>query len=305
MRAPAARSSDVVGGCGVSSVGPCAQITPPTNNHAAILFTWLLKRNGSISSTDPNAPRVPIALTYPVRVKPSPKQAPPEPKPWTLRRLFYRLLRLAFAFVLAFYLSVILGLVTLRSINPPTTAVQVERRIAASIHHAPYHKRCVFVPLDRISPDFQHAVIAAEDSRFYQHHGFDWEEVRIAVEEDREGGRLRGASTITQQLARNLFLSTGRSFIRKGVEFTLVPLAERILGKRRILELYLNVAEWGNGVYGAEAAAQYHYGIAAARINRDQGARLAAILPSPVRRKPARMNELSLRILERMSKMGW
>jgi monofunctional biosynthetic peptidoglycan transglycosylase len=169
----------------------------------------------------------------------------------------------------------------------------------------PYHKRYVFLPLGRISLELQHAVIAAEDTRFYQHHGFDWEQVRIAVEEEREDGRLRGASTLTQQLVKNLFLTTSRSFIRKGVEFTLVPLAERILGKRRILELCLNVVEWGPGVYGAEAAAEYHYGIPAARVNRDQGARLAAILPSPLRRKPARMNEYSGLILERMEKMGW
>jgi monofunctional biosynthetic peptidoglycan transglycosylase len=129
--------------------------------------------------------------------------------------------------------------------------------------------------------------------------------VRIAVEENLEDGRVRGASTITQQLVKNLFLTTSRSFVRKGVEFTLVPLAERILGKRRILELYLNVIEWGPGVYGAEAAAQYHFGMPAARVNREQGARLAAILPSPLRRRPARMNEYSALILERMSKMGW
>jgi monofunctional biosynthetic peptidoglycan transglycosylase len=102
-----------------------------------------------------------------------------------------------------------------------------------------------------------------------------------------------------------LFLTTSRSFVRKGIEYTLVPIAERILGKRRILELYLNVVEWGPGVYGAEAAAQYHYGVSAALVNRDQGARLAAVLPSPLRHKPSRMNEYSARIQERMSKMGW
>ncbi|HKW99718.1 MAG TPA: monofunctional biosynthetic peptidoglycan transglycosylase [Bryobacteraceae bacterium] len=214
-------------------------------------------------------------------------------------------MRLAIGCLLAFYVLVFLGFFALRWINPPFTAVQAERRLEALLHRTPYHKRYVFVPLGRISPDFQHAVIAAEDSRFYQHHGFDWEEVRNAVEEDREGGRLRGASTITQQLVRNLFLSTGRSFVRKAIEFTLVPLAEHILGKKRILELYLNVVEWGPGVYGAEAAAEYHYGIPAARVNRDEGARLAAVLPSPIRRRPARMNEYGARILERMAKMGW
>jgi monofunctional biosynthetic peptidoglycan transglycosylase len=215
------------------------------------------------------------------------------------------MLRVALLGIAAFYAFTLLGLVALRWINPPFTAVQAERRIQSWIHRKPYHKRYVFVPLDRISPNFQHAVIAAEDSRFYQHHGFDWAEVRNAVEEEREEGRLRGASTITQQLVKNLFLSTSRSFVRKGIEFTLVPPAELVLNKRRILELYLNVAQWGPGVYGAEAAAQYHYKISAARVDRDQAVRLAAILPSPLRRKPARMNDYSTVILERMSKMGW
>lgn len=205
----------------------------------------------------------------------------------------------------AFYAFVVVTLVALRSVRPPFTAVQAERRIESWIHRSPNHKRYIFVPLNRVSLDFQHAVIAAEDSRFYQHDGFDWQEVRNAVEEESEDGRLRGASTLTQQLVKNLFLSNSRSFVRKGIEFTLVPLAEGILGKRRILELYLNVAEWGPGVWGAEAAAEYHYGIPAARVSRDEGARLAAILPSPIRRKPARMNQYSEIILERMSKMGW
>ncbi|MBZ5590729.1 MAG: monofunctional biosynthetic peptidoglycan transglycosylase [Acidobacteriia bacterium] len=216
-----------------------------------------------------------------------------------------RLLKITIALVAAFYACTVAALFALRSVNPPFTAVQAQRRIESWIHKTPYHKRCLFVPLNRISVDFQHAVIAAEDSRFYQHHGFDWEEVRNAVEEESQDGRLRGASTLTQQLVKNLFLSTSRSFIRKGIEFTLVPLAEHILGKRRILELYLNVVEWGPGVWGAEAAAEYHYGIPAARVTRDEGARLAAILPSPLRRKPARMNDYSVIILERMRKMGW
>ncbi len=221
------------------------------------------------------------------------------------RRVLYRLLRVVLLCVAAVYACTLLGLAALRWMNPPSTAVQTERRVQAWIHRTPYHKRYAFVPLDRISPNLQHAVIAAEDSRFYQHHGFDWVEVRNAVEEQQEDGRLRGASTITQQLVKNLFLSTGRSFVRKGIEFTLVPAAELVLNKRRILELYLNVVEWGPGVYGAEAAAQYHFKTPAVRVDRDQAARLAAILPSPLRRKPARMNEYSTVILERMVKMGW
>jgi monofunctional glycosyltransferase len=216
-----------------------------------------------------------------------------------------RLLWLAVALVVAFYGVITLALAGLRQINPPFTAVHVERRIQAWLHKTPYHKRYRFVPLGQISRDFQHAVIAAEDARFYQHHGFDWNQVQIAFDESVEGGRTRGASTITQQLVKNLFLTTSRSAVRKGIEFTLVPLTEHILGKRRILELYLNVIEWGPGVYGAEAAAQFYYSISAARVNRDQGARLAAILPAPLRRKPARMNDYSARILERMQQMGW
>jgi len=226
-------------------------------------------------------------------------------KPKFKRRLIYRVLLWVLATMLAGYVCAALGFVALRRINPPFTAVHVERRLSAWIHHTPYHQRYTFVPLARISPDFQHAVIAAEDSRFYQHHGFDWQEVKNAVEEAQEDGRFRGASTITQQLVRNLFLSTGRSFVRKGVEFALVPLAEHILNKRRILELYLNVIEWGPGVYGAEAAAQYHYRIPAARVNREQGARLASVLPAPLHRRPDRMHEYSARIMERMARMNW
>jgi monofunctional glycosyltransferase len=194
---------------------------------------------------------------------------------------------------------------SVRWIDPPFTAVQIERRVQAWMHKKAYHQRYVFVRLDRIAPDLQHAVIAAEDARFFQHHGFDWHEMRTAAEEDLEKGRGRGASTITQQLVKNLFFGTGRSFLRKGVEFTLVPVAELGLGKRRILELYLNVVEWGPGIYGAEAAARYHYAIAARSVGPQQAARLAAILPAPLRRRPERMNDYSALILERMRQMGW
>jgi monofunctional biosynthetic peptidoglycan transglycosylase len=198
-----------------------------------------------------------------------------------------------------------LTLVAARWIDPPATAVHIERRLAAWMHHKPYHERYEFVPLSQISPDLQHAVIAAEDARFYQHHGFDWHAMEIAAEADMEGGRLRGGSTLTQQLVKNLFFGTGRSFLRKGAEFTLVPVAELVLGKRRILELYLNVVEWGPGVYGAESACRYHYGISARSIGREQAARLAAILPLPLKRRPDRMNHYSELILERMRQMGW
>lgn len=196
-------------------------------------------------------------------------------------------------------------LVAARWINPPTTAVHIERRWQAWIHRKPYHERYEFVPLSRISPELQHAVIAAEDARFYEHHGFDWHAMELAAENDMDGGRMRGGSTITQQLVKNLFFGTRRSYLRKGAEFTLVPVAELVLGKQRILELYLNVAEWGPGVYGAEAASHTYYGTDARRMGRDQAARLAAILPSPLKRRPERMNHYSEIIQERMTQMGW
>jgi monofunctional biosynthetic peptidoglycan transglycosylase len=192
-----------------------------------------------------------------------------------------------------------------RWIDPPTTAVHIQRRVQSWIHHTPYHVRYKFIPLTQISPDLQHAVIAAEDARFYQHHGFDWHQIEIAAQDDLEGGRTRGASTITQQLVKNLFFGTGRSVLRKGAEFTLVPVAEFVLGKRRILEIYLNVVEWGPGIYGADSACRYYDGIDARNIGREEAARLAAILPAPLKRRPERMNRYSALILERMRQIGW
>jgi len=198
-----------------------------------------------------------------------------------------------------------LVLLASRWIDPPTTAVHMQRRVQALIHHTPYRERYSFVSLHQISPDLQHAVVAAEDARFYQHHGFDWHEIEIAAEDDLDGGRSRGASTITQQLVKNLFFGTGRSYLRKGAEASLVPVAEFVLSKRRILELYLNVVEWGPGIYGAESASRYHYGTAARNLDRQQAARLAAVLPAPVKRRPERMNNYSTQILERMQQLGW
>jgi len=196
-------------------------------------------------------------------------------------------------------------LVGVRWIDPPTTAVHMERRLEAWVHHTAYRERYEFVPLSRISPDLQHAVIAAEDARFYEHHGFDWHAMEIAAEDDLEGGRIRGGSTLTQQLVKNLFFGTGRSILRKGAEFTLVPMAELVLGKRRILELYLNVVEWGPGVYGAESACGYYYRSSARNIDREEAARLAAVLPLPLKRRPEHMNRYSGLILERMREVGW
>lgn len=209
-------------------------------------------------------------------------------------------------FLVGLYALCGVGILFLRWVDPWTTTVQMERRVQAWRAHRPYTKRYEFVPLETISLNLQHAVVAAEDGRFRKHHGFDWVEMQKVLEEDMKRHKLgRGGSTITQQLVKNLFLTTERSFLRKGAEFALVPLVEALLTKDRILELYLNVIEWGPGIYGAEAASEHYYHAHASQITREQAARLAAIIPAPLKRKPERMNEYSADILSRMEQTGW
>ena len=141
-----------------------------------------------------------------------------------------------------------------------------------------------WVPYARISTELKRAVVAAEDARFLDHEGFDWEAIQKALEKnERRGKVVSGASTISQQLAKNLFLSSERSWLRKAREAIFTAMLEHALDKRRILELYLNYAEWGEGVFGAEAAARHHFGVSAAQLDAAQAVWLAAILPSPRR----------------------
>jgi len=212
----------------------------------------------------------------------------------------------ALLFLLGLHAAWAMALLALRFVDPPTTGVQIQRRVESLFSRAAYKKRQTFVPLRRISPQLQHAVIAAEDGNFYKHHGIDWGQVRQVIEDSADSGEVtRGASTIAQQLVKNLFFTTHRNPVRKVFEYTLAPMAVMILGRARVLELYLNVIEWGPGVFGAEAAAEFHYRVAAATLNREQAARLAAILPSPRRRKPDRMNQYSTIIQDRMRLLGW
>jgi monofunctional biosynthetic peptidoglycan transglycosylase len=140
----------------------------------------------------------------------------------------------------------------------------------------------VWVDYEAISPQLKRAVIAAEDARFIEHEGVDWDAVQKALEANRKRGRpARGGSTISQQLAKNLFLSPERSYVRKGQELVITYMIEALWDKRRILEVYLNVAEWGDGVFGAEAAARHYYGASAARLGAEPSARLAVMLPRP------------------------
>jgi monofunctional biosynthetic peptidoglycan transglycosylase len=142
--------------------------------------------------------------------------------------------------------------------------------------------RYTWVPYDRISSNLKRAMVAAEDANFVEHEGFDWDGIQLALEKNQKRGRVvAGGSTITQQLAKNLFLSPSRSYWRKAEEAVITVMLEAMLPKRRILELYLNVIEWGNGIFGAEAAARHYFNGSAAQISREQAARLAAMAPNP------------------------
>jgi monofunctional glycosyltransferase len=190
----------------------------------------------------------------------------------------------AFALGGALLLSA-LAVFTLRFIPPWTTAFIVEARVASWFDDdpRPWKLHREWRDLDAVSQQMQLAVIAAEDQRFYEHSGFDFKQIRKALDQAGRKGRPRGASTVSQQVAKNLFLWNGRSWIRKGVEAWLTVLIEVLWPKQRILEMYLNVAEFGRGIYGAEAASQAFYHKSAARLSRGEAARLAAVLPNPNR----------------------
>ncbi|MBN8552087.1 MAG: monofunctional biosynthetic peptidoglycan transglycosylase [Caulobacterales bacterium] len=160
-------------------------------------------------------------------------------------------------------------------VPPPITLLMVTRLFEGEGLHVRWRS------LGRISPDLVDAVIAAEDARFCEHNGFDFEAIQDAMESNAEGGRIRGGSTISQQTAKNVFLWPGRSWVRKGLEAGYTALIETFWTKRRIIEVYLNVAEMGPGVYGAEAASRHWFGKSASELTRQEAARLAAILPNP------------------------
>src|SRR5512143_2192752 len=177
---------------------------------------------------------------------------------------------------------IVLSIVRYRSANPTSTALMDQRASEARSRGEEVKRVQVWVPYDRISRNLTRAVLAGEDSRFLDHAGFDWEEMRKALEEDWNRGQFkRGASTITQQLAKNLFLSTSKNPLRKIHEALITKEMEWILGKRRILEMYLNVIEWGDGIYGAEAASRKYFNTSAAAVSADQAAFLSAIIPGP------------------------
>lgn len=211
--------------------------------------------------------------------------------------------------ILAFvWLLTLPDVAALAKANPTTTALMDSRLAKAKEQGRPVSKQWTWVPLSRISPHLQRAVVAAEDASFFIHEGFDWEGIKDAAIHNLEAGEMkRGGSTITQQLAKNLYLSSERSLLRKAREALITRSLEHRLTKERILELYLNVAEWGRGVYGAEAAARHHFGKSASELTADEAAWLAAILPSPQRydplRKTAALTRRHHRIVRWMNKV--
>jgi monofunctional biosynthetic peptidoglycan transglycosylase len=169
-----------------------------------------------------------------------------------------------------------------RDHNPSNTAFMQARLEVLRAKDREAKLRHSWVPYDRIAVSLKRAVVVAEDAKFSDHEGFDWEAIEKAREKNRRKGRVvAGGSTISQQLAKNLFLSGERSALRKGQEALITVMIEHLMDKRRILEIYLNVIEWGDGVFGAEAAARHYYGVPAAALGAEQAARLAAMVPNP------------------------
>lgn len=190
------------------------------------------------------------------------------------------LLGLAWAVGLFLALNIVLVLV-FRFVPVPVSGLMVQRRIEAWTGGKPYTSRHRWVPLEEISPSLGAAVIAAEDQTFTEHFGFDWQAIEKAVQHNEHSRRKRGASTVSQQTAKNLFLWNSRSWTRKGFEAWFTLLIEAGWSKRRILEVYLNIVEFGDGVYGAEAAARTYFGKSAKRLTPSEAALLAAVLPNP------------------------
>lgn len=194
-----------------------------------------------------------------------------------------RLLRFAGKLLLWYLVITVSWVIIYRLVPPPVTFLMAQRLYEQFRDDRPLKLKKSWRSLKEISPYLPSAVMAAEDQRFMDHSGFDWEAMQRAYRHNKNGRRVRGGSTITQQVAKNVFLWPGRSYIRKGFEAYFAVLIELFWGKKRIMEVYLNVAEMGIGVYGAEAASWYYFNRPASELNRHQAALIAAILPNPTK----------------------
>lgn len=199
-----------------------------------------------------------------------------------LKRWFWRLFALLVGAVLLYQLWIFGHIVYWNSYNPSTSAFMQERLDALQEKDSGATLRHQWMPYESISPNLKRAIIAAEDGKFLEHEGFDFDAIQKAYEKNLEKGKfVRGGSTISQQLAKNLFLSGKKTPGRKIEEAVITLMLENVMSKRRILEIYLNKIEWGNGVFGAEAASRHYYGISASALTAQQAARLAAMVPNP------------------------
>lgn len=219
-------------------------------------------------------------------------------------RYLKRALLVCLVLLLAYQLWVFANLLWWKWFNPVETSFMALRLDELREKDPDVELRHQWVPYERISIHLKRAVVATEDDKFIDHHGFDWEGIKVALEKNQRRGRLSaGGSTITQQLAKNLFLSPKRSYVRKLQEAVIAGMIEALWNKRRILEVYLNVVEWGDGVYCAEAAARHYFETSAANLNKAQAVRIAVMLPNPrrfERRYPDYLVTHSRRIQARM-----
>ena len=222
--------------------------------------------------------------------------------------LFRRIRSVLLKGVLVLGAASLLPVLILRFVAPPASALMIERRVGSWFGKGEYSPAYRWVSLDKIAPVMGTAVIAAEDQNFPHHYGFDLPAIQRAMGHNGRSTRTRGASTLTQQTAKNLFLWSGRSWIRKGVEAYFTVLLETCWNKRRILETYLNIVEFGDGIYGVEAAAQRYFRKPASRLNREEAALLAAVLPNPHRFKvnapSAYVQRRQQWILQQMQQLG-
>lgn len=209
-----------------------------------------------------------------------------------------KVLKWALRLLVGWLVVTVVPVLLLRWVDPPTSAFMVERRLEADREEKKLTLKYLFVPRARISTNLVRALVAAEDQRFVEHHGFDWEAISDALEGRLEGKTRRGASTLTQQVAKNLFLWPGRTYVRKALEAYFTVLIELLWSKRRIIELHLNIAEYGDGVYGVEMASRTFLGKSAASVTPEEAARLVVVLPAP---RSRRVNSPSAKSRERIA----
>ncbi|GAB1360217.1 monofunctional biosynthetic peptidoglycan transglycosylase [Porphyromonadaceae bacterium] len=217
-------------------------------------------------------------------------------------------IRLLLKLVVGIILFTLLQVLITRFVPVYITPLMIIRLYEQYSEDKPFRLHHKWVPLDSISPHLANAVIASEDNLFLTHNGFDFTQIKKAIEESKKGERNRGASTISQQTAKNVFLWPSRSWIRKGLEAYYTVLIEFVWGKRRIMEVYLNSIEMGDGIYGAQSVAQHHFNKQALKLSMSEAATIAATLPNPIRMNSAKPGNYVVRrrgeILDLMNKIG-